>query len=158
MHRRSSIALLTLLTGACASKQLPQTTLADTQAAMQAAQEIGAAKLPDSKLHLEYANDQLATAKRLMDDGDDKRAKRMLDRAHADAELALALARTERDRSAAKAAWLEVDGLKKPSSELQPSGETVNPLEGADSATTTPTTGTPVGGAATAGTAKETTR
>src|SRR5688572_12400268 len=106
MFRRSSIVAITLLTGACASKQLPQSTLADTQAAMQAAEEIGAAKLPESQLHLKYANDQLDTAKRLMDDGDEKRAKRMLDRAHADAELALALARTERDRNAAKAAWL----------------------------------------------------
>lgn len=140
MHRRSSIVLLSLLIGACASKQLPQSTLADTQAAMQAAQEIGAAKLPESQLHLKYANDQLATAKRLMDDGDEKRAKRMLDRAHADAELALALARTERDRSAAKAAWLEVDGLKQqpaPTSDAQPRGETTEPLEGAD---TTPST------------------
>lgn len=134
MHRSSIIAVsLTLLTGACASKQLSQSTLSDTQAAMQSANEIGAAKLPESQLHLKYANDQLATAKRLMDDGDEKRAHRMLDRAHADAELALALARTERDRNAAKAAWSEVEGLKKGAADTAPQGETVEPLEGAGS-------------------------
>ncbi len=133
MRRTLIIALpLAMLAGACANKNLSPKTLADTEAAMQSAQEIGAGSQPEASLHLRYAQDQLATAKRLLDDGDEKRARRMLDRAHADAELALALARTERDRAAAKTAWAEVDELRsKTPPATTETGPAIQPLDGA---------------------------
>lgn len=131
MHRRPSILLLALMVGGCANKQLSQTKVADTEAAMRSAEEIGAANEPQASLHLRYAQDQLKHARRLMDDGDEKEAHRMLDRAQADAQLALALARTERDRAQAKAAWAEVDELRKQSApEPGDQGNRVEPLEG----------------------------
>ena len=133
MHRRPSILLLALLVGGCANKQLSASKLADTEAAMRSAEEIGAAKQPEASLHLRYAQDQLKAAHRLMDDGDEKEARRMLDRAEVDAELALALARTQRDRNAAKSAWIEVDELRKQSApEPGEIGPRIEPLEGVD--------------------------
>ncbi|HWB81116.1 MAG TPA: DUF4398 domain-containing protein, partial [Nannocystaceae bacterium] len=117
----------------CANKQLSQTKVADTEAAMRSAEEIGAASEPQASLHLRYAQDQLKHARKLMDDGDEKEARRMLDRAQADAQLALALARTERDRAQAKAAWAEVDELRQQSApEPGDQGNRIEPLEGAD--------------------------
>jgi hypothetical protein len=133
MHRRPSILLLALLAGGCANKQLSQSKLADTQSAMRSAEEIGAAKQPEASLHLRYAQDQLKAAQRLMDDGDEKEAQRMLERAKADAELALALARTQRDRNAAKQAWGQVDELRRDTAaEPGEQGPRIEPLEGAD--------------------------
>ena len=107
-----------------------------SEAAMRSAEEIGAGGQPEASLHLKYAQDQLQTAQRLMDDGDEKRARRMLDRAHADAALALALARTERDRAAARAAWIEVDELRsETASETTEPTPRVEPLEGMDKET-----------------------
>jgi hypothetical protein len=79
---------------------------------MQAAEEIGGAKQPQTSLHLRYAHDQLDRARALLADGEEEEAARMLDRAHADAELALALARTQRSRSAAEEARNEVEALR----------------------------------------------
>lgn len=97
---------------ACASGQLPQQQLMDTQAAIASTEELGGNEDPDAKLHLEYARDQLAGAKRLMARGDDEEANRMLARASVDAELALELARTEQLRKQSKEAWDEVDELR----------------------------------------------
>jgi hypothetical protein len=97
---------------ACASGQLPQQQLMDTQAAIATTEELGGNEDPDAKLHLEYARDQLAGAKRLIARGDDEEANRMLARASADAELALELARTEQLRKQSKDAWNEVDELR----------------------------------------------
>lgn len=107
-------ALLTavLCAGGCASSQLSQQRLVDTQSAIDSARELDEAEDPEVSLHLKYARDQLAAAKRLMDEGERKEAHRMLERAHADAQLALAMARTERSRNEAKRAWSEVENLR----------------------------------------------
>jgi hypothetical protein len=107
-----TIALLTLLVPACAATTLPQQQLMDTQAAITTAEELDAAQNADAKLHLQFANDQLEAAKKLMEDGDDDEARRMLDRASADADLALTLARTVEVHDASKAARAEVTELR----------------------------------------------
>jgi len=101
-------ALLVLLSTACASQQLPQQQLVDTNAAIDSAQEIDKGETPSVELHIKFARDQLTLAKKFIKDGDDEKAARMLDRAQADAELALAQARTEQSRHDATQAWNEV--------------------------------------------------
>jgi hypothetical protein len=118
MHRSmntTQCALVTtvLLAGGCASSELSQERLTETLAAVEAVEELDQAEDPEVSLHLKYARDQLAAVRRLSDDHDRKEAQRMLERAHADAQLALALARTERSREEARQAWSEVEELRK---------------------------------------------
>jgi hypothetical protein len=121
MHRpRCSTLLLVALVAGCAHRQLSEQKVAGTEAAMRSAEEIGAKGQPDASLHLRYAEDQLAIAQKLLDDGEEERAARMLDRAKIDAELALALARTHRDREQARAAWIRVDELRKDEATAMP--------------------------------------
>lgn len=101
-----------VLAPACATKLLPQQQLMDTQSAIASTEELGGDEDPDAKLHLQYAREQLEAAKRLMAAGEEEEARRMLDRAEADAELALALARTDEMRAQSKAAWSKVDELR----------------------------------------------
>lgn len=83
------------LLGACASYPKPDQNLASSMATARGAQEAGAASVPDAKLHLTLAEEEIDTAKKLMKDEDYERADHMTMRASADAELALALAREE---------------------------------------------------------------
>jgi hypothetical protein len=108
-----AVVAAALCLGGCAGSQLNQQRLVDTQAAVSSAEELDEAEDPNVSLHLKYARDQLAAAKRLADEGEDDEANRMLERAHADAELALALARTERSRREAQEARAEVEELSK---------------------------------------------
>jgi hypothetical protein len=60
---------------------------------MRAARELGAAQVPRAELHLRLAQEQVTEARKLAQNGDNEQAARLLNRAHADAELALALSR-----------------------------------------------------------------
>jgi hypothetical protein len=111
-----------VLTPACASKVLPQQQMMDTQASITSAEELKGDEDPDAKLHLQFARDQLAAAKRMMEEGEDDEALRMLDRASIDADLALLLARTEKLRQESREAQSEVD-------ELQADSKTTKPAE-----------------------------
>jgi hypothetical protein len=77
----------------CGAATLPSDQLASTEASVRAANELGATNVPKAELHLRLANEQLAEARKRAENGDEEQAKRLLERAHADAELALALAR-----------------------------------------------------------------
>lgn len=77
--------------GCGASHPPPTQQLADVQSATRAAQELGATGAPQAQLHLKLAEEQMAKAKVAMDDDDNERAARTLERAKADAELAVAL-------------------------------------------------------------------
>lgn len=86
---------------ACGSSRVPAQRLASSEASVRAAQEVGAQKHPDSALHLRLAQEQLDTAKKLINDGDTERAEYMLLRAKSDAELALSLAREKQQQAQA---------------------------------------------------------
>lgn len=101
-----------LLVPACAGTQLPQQQLMDTQGAITSAEELDGDENPQAKLHLQFAREQLTAAKKLMEEGDDEEAERMLDRATADADLALTLARTEQLRKESGEAKTEVQELR----------------------------------------------
>lgn len=107
------LATAALVAGGCAGANFNQQRMVDTQATVAAVEELDEVEDPEVSLHLKYARDQLAAARRLLDEGDDDEANRMLDRAHADAQLALAMSRTERSRKQAREAWSEVEELRK---------------------------------------------
>jgi hypothetical protein len=78
-----------------------------TEASMsgiRAAEEAGAAKVPQAALHLQLAKEELELAKGLAAKGEKEKAESMLLRSEADAELAVALSRADAEKSEAKAA------------------------------------------------------
>ncbi len=99
MKSPSLIALCVLGT-ACAGSPAPTTQVADALAAVRGAEEAGAADLPQAALHLQLAEEELAKARKLMDDEKNADAKRMAARARQDAELALALAHQQQAKQA----------------------------------------------------------
>jgi hypothetical protein len=90
---RVASAALAVTLGACGGVAAPHEHMAQTEAAARAATEVGAKDAPQAALHLKLAQEEIAKAKALMGDGDNKRADFVLTRAKADAELAVALAR-----------------------------------------------------------------
>lgn len=93
------------LTAACGSS-FPQPTerLASSEAAIRSAKELGAQNDPQASLHVKLADEQIATAKSLMKDGENKRADLVLQRASADAELAVMMTRERAAKSGAQTA------------------------------------------------------
>ncbi len=89
---------------ACAGSAAPASSTASAQAAIRSAREVGAERDPTAALHLQYAAEQFDRAERLSRNGDGDEAGRMLLRAQADAELAMALTR----RLASRASTAEV--------------------------------------------------
>ena len=100
---------LALFSG-CASTP-PLRTEASTSE-ISAAEEAGAAKVPQASLHLQMAKEELELAKGLSAKGEKKRAASMLLRAEADAELAVALSRGDAEKSEARAAIERVHQLR----------------------------------------------
>ena len=98
---------------ACGSSAVPAERLTNTKAAIRAAEEMEARKTPRAALHLKLANDQVAKAERLIDDGENDRAKLYLDQAQADADLALGLAKEAKERSEAQQAEAKIQELRK---------------------------------------------
>lgn len=89
-----------------------QASLADTQAAIRGAQEAGASEAPQARYHLELANEQVADAQRLEEEGQEDRAKAALARAQADAELAVAMAHEHETRQQAELAQRRIQELR----------------------------------------------
>jgi len=106
------IAAAALALGACASSPVPADTLARSQAAVRSAKEVGAERVPPAALHLKVANEQLDLARKLIADGDNKRAEYVLLRAEADADVALNLTREAQARADAQKTIDEIQKLK----------------------------------------------
>jgi hypothetical protein len=94
---KTSLALGALAFGAlafgCGGATMPPEKLASTEASLRAAQEVGADKVPKAELHVRLAKEELDAARKKSQDGNAEDADRLLDRARADADLALALSR-----------------------------------------------------------------
>ncbi len=73
----------------------------------------GATEHPKAQLHLKLASEQIEKAKKLIADGDNEEAARVIDRARADADLALALAQQAKAMRDAKEADEQLGKLKK---------------------------------------------
>ena len=91
--------LLGLVLACGASFPVPTQHMADAESAHRSAIELGAASQPDAELHVKLAEEQIAKAKTLLNDGDNKEADSLLIRSKADSELALALAREQAARA-----------------------------------------------------------
>jgi len=100
--------LLAVMAVACGGAQLDQARATNVQAAMSAAEAVGAEQQPKASLELQLAREQLAQAKRLAADGSEAEANLLLERAQVDAELALQLARTEQEQQKARESWAKV--------------------------------------------------
>jgi outer membrane murein-binding lipoprotein Lpp len=96
----AAVVATTIVTG-CANA--PLRTEASTSG-IRAAEEVGAAKIPQASLHLQLAKEELELAKGLAAKGEKKEAASMLLRAEADAELAVALSRGDAEKSEAQSA------------------------------------------------------
>ena len=100
---------LALLSG-CASAP-PLRTEASTSG-IRAAEEAGAANVPQASLHLQLAKEELELAKGLSAKGEKARAVSMLLRAEADAELAVELSHGDAEKAESKAAVERVRQLR----------------------------------------------
>lgn len=107
----TSIAVAAAALTACAHSGPPPRARADySEASIRAARALGAERVPEAATRLGAAQDNLARALQLMDQGETERADGLLVRAEADAELAAALAReaqlrTDAEEVAARAHW-----------------------------------------------------
>jgi hypothetical protein len=91
--KTTTLVLGALLLAGCGGYPPPHEPMAQTEAAAGAAVGANAKDSPQAALHLKLAQEEIAQAKRLMEDGDNKRAEYVLVRAKADADLSLALAK-----------------------------------------------------------------
>lgn len=97
-----SMIALAGLTAACGSSfPTPTDRLASSEAAIRSAKELGAQNDPQAALHVKLADEQVATAKNLMHDGENRRADLVLQRADSDAELAIMITREKQAKQAA---------------------------------------------------------
>ena len=103
-------AVATGIVAGCA--EVPLRTEASTSG-IRAAEEVGAAKVPQASLHLQLAKEELESAKKLGAKGEKEKADSMLMRAEADAELAVALSHEDAEKSEAMAAIERTRQLRK---------------------------------------------
>ncbi len=114
MRHISKIGILvavvaTAIASGCAST--PLRTEASTSG-IRAAEEAGAAQVPQASLHLQLAKEELELAKGLAAKGEKENAASMLLRAETDAELAVTLSRGDAEKSEAQAAMERVRQLR----------------------------------------------
>lgn len=88
-----------MLATACGGAQALQTD--SSSAAIRAAEEVGAGKVPRASLHLQLAKEEMDRAQKLAKAGEKDKATSYLLRAEADAEFALVLAREDSEKTEA---------------------------------------------------------
>ena len=102
--RMAIVATATVVLGACGgSLPAPSDEWAAAQADVGRAQSGGAPSVPDAKLHLQLAQEDLQKSKDLMDK-DNKRAASLVALARVEAQLALSLARASAAQDTAQQA------------------------------------------------------
>ncbi len=98
---------------ACGGAPVPHDALSAAQADVKGAEVGGAGENPKAALHVKLAKDQIEIAQKQISEGDNEEAARTLDRAQADAELALALAKEAKAQGDAAEASEQVGKLRK---------------------------------------------
>src|SRR5258705_11548063 len=88
----NTVAFATLVV-ACGGSSLPPAKVAETQSSISAAAAVGADQNPQAALHLKMARDQLKQAQDLGNRDKGAEAKLVLERATADAEVAMMITR-----------------------------------------------------------------
>ena len=103
--------------GACATTStapvvaVPSLGAEDSAGAIRAAEEVGAAHNPQAALHLELAKEQFEHSRKMTSEDERPMSTRLLLRARADADLALALTRESNEKLEAQAALEKVKTL-----------------------------------------------
>jgi hypothetical protein len=92
--------------------EIPTERMTASASAIRAAEEVGAARVPQAALHLQLAKEQSVQAQKMINDGDRDEAALVLTRAEADANLAVALARNAQEAQQAQVAADKVQSLK----------------------------------------------
>ncbi len=87
------VAAALVSSSACAAGAAPARARTDAAAAVRAAHELGVGDTPEAALHMAFAEEAVAEGESLIRSGQMESAERALLRAHADAELAMALRR-----------------------------------------------------------------
>lgn len=100
----------TAIIGGCANAPL---RTEQSTSGISAAEEAGAAKIPQASLHLQLAKEELESAKILAKKGEKERADSMLMRSEADAELAVVLSHENAEKTEAQAAVDRARQLRK---------------------------------------------
>jgi hypothetical protein len=77
----------------CASAPKPEAQIVSSEGAIRGATEAGATEVPAATLHLRLAREQRQAALAMIANGENERARFLLARSEADAELAIALSR-----------------------------------------------------------------
>ncbi len=109
----SLFAATALLGGAaCVTAPAPKQLSVDTAASIRSAEELDAQEHPEAALHLELARRGYDDAKELMEEGENEAARDRLERAEADAELAIVLAKANTARTEASRELDRVRELK----------------------------------------------
>jgi hypothetical protein len=112
MMRLTATILFTTCVIACAGSSLPPAKVAETQSSISAAAAVGADQNPQAALHLKMARDQLSEAQVLIDSGKNDEARLVLERANADAEVALMITREAEAGAGVKKTQADVDALQ----------------------------------------------
>jgi len=112
MIRFASTCLVASFIVGCGGSSLPPAKAADTQASISAAAAVGAEQNPQAALHLKMARDQLKQAQHLLEDGKDEEARLVLERATADAEVALIITREAQASANVRKAQSDVEALQ----------------------------------------------
>lgn len=99
----TTASLLALSACATVSESTKQQEV-DSMAAVEAAEAVDARDTPKSALYLKKANDHLAAGKKYLEEGEETKGRRALEKAQVDAELAVATAKLESARSEAEEA------------------------------------------------------
>lgn len=107
-----SLLVAAAIAGCASGPPINERTESST-AAIRAAEEVGANKVPRASLHLQLAKEEAEHAKQLSTSGDKERAASLLLRAEADADLAVALSREQAERTDAAQAMERVHELQR---------------------------------------------
>lgn len=102
-----------LLLAACGGAAIPQEQLTSSKSTISVAQAEGATNEPQAALHLKLAQEQVAKAEALIKDGDNREAAHLIERAQADADLAVALAKEAKAKQQATETLEQLERLKK---------------------------------------------
>jgi hypothetical protein len=92
---------------------MPTQQLTTAESSVKAAEMGGAEELPKGELHLKYARDAVAEARRLIEEGENEAARLALERAKVDADKALALAEEKKARDLAEAELARIEEMMK---------------------------------------------
>lgn len=100
-----------ILASGCAHT-VPEYATESSASAIRTAEEVGAPAVPKAALHLQLAKEEFDKAKALFTEGKQDEARSLLERAAADAELAVTLAREDAEAQAARDALARVSQLR----------------------------------------------